>query len=152
MVCKISWFSSYKGVNDSVFDGVFVPFVLPDSFKSLLKDSDGGIPNTTDFEYFDSYFERNISQAIGVFYSLVSEEDINLVDEYKNPPEFFPENVLAFSETGNGDRICFDYRNPSNNNDPTIVYWNHEANVGKDISFVANNFEEFLSMLQKPND
>ncbi len=71
---------------------------------------------------------------------------------FKSPPEFFPEGLIAFAETGGGDSICFDYRESRDNPNPPIVYWDHEADAGKDVSFISKDLKSFLSMLKEPED
>lgn len=123
----------------------------PAQYYELLANCDAGVPIETDFVYFDTYFQENISQALGCFLG-ISNQEYNIIKINKSPPEFFPEGLVAFAETGNGDFICFDYRNGKDNRNPPIVYWNHEADIGKDVSFIANNFEEFIDMLEEPQD
>lgn len=122
---------------------------LPELYIGLMKNCDAGAPIKTDFEYYDISHGCKISSALGCFLGF-SDNEYNILDMFQNPPEFFPEGLIAFAETGNGDYICFDYREGKDNPDPLVVYWSHEADVGKDISFIAKNFEEFLSMLKEP--
>lgn len=103
-----------------------------------------------DFDYHAVDSDQAMADGISFIYGLNSNE--NLIDNYLKPPEFFPKNLLAFGENGGGNMVCFDYRADLNTNNPPIVYWNHEAEVGKDVSFIAKDFEEFLSMLKEPED
>ena len=112
----------------------------------------GRRPVKTDFEYMDSEKSRIIGTGVDVFYSLNKSDYDDILRNYLDPPEFFPEGLIAFADVGNGDLICFDYRKGKDNPDPPVVYWNHEANVGEDVSFVAKNFEEFMGMLREPDD
>lgn len=128
-----------------------IHITFPRGYINLMLSCDAGIPFNTDFEYYDESLKCVIPQSMGGFLG-VEHEVYNIINLYKTTPEFFPDKLIAFAETGNGDYICFDYRNGKDNLDPPIVYWNHEADVGKDVSFVANNFEEFLSMLREPED
>ena len=116
-----------------------------------MQDGDAGIPICSDFEYYDSYYKCNVEQSIGGFLGF-EDEEYNIIDSYLSPPEFFPSGLIAFAENGGGDLVCFDYREDKNRSDPPIVYWNHEADVGKDVSFVAKNFDEFIGMLKEPED
>ena len=152
IVLKMKWFEKNPGVKkDDIGRLRDIPYTFPSSYLKFLKLSDGGMPDTSDFDYFDVSLKDTVGQAVGIFYSLISGE-LNLIKEYFSPPEFFPEGLVAFAETGNGDLICFDYRNDPKTGNPPIVYWNHEAEVGKDVSFIAKDFEEFLSILKEPKD
>ena len=148
----IKWFRTNKPLDEIKINILSnLPFKLSEIYISLLKDSDGGSPNNSDFQYYDCQYKEYVEQAVGFIYGVCT-NDYNIIKEYKNPPEFFPKDLVAFAETGNGDLICFDYRaNPTTDN-PPIVYWNHEAEIGKDVSFIAKDFEEFLSMLKEPED
>ena len=136
---------------DDIYIFTKIPFILPTQFVELLMISDGGDVDY-DFDYYDVDLEFIVGTGVPCIYGVMHGENDNLIYRYNNPPEFFPHGLLAFSETGNGDLICFDYRaNPKTDN-PPIVYWNHEAQEGRDVSFVAKDFEEFLSILKEPED
>lgn len=124
---------------------------FPKSYIECMEECNGGVLRKRCFTYkFEN--ERQTVDSIGVFLSLNQNEWADLLDIYENPPEFFPKGIIAFGDTGGGDFICFDYRDNKTTNDPPIVCWNHEADVGKDVSFLANNFEDFLGMLKEPEE
>lgn len=125
---------------------------LPRSYIELIKNHDGGTPKKDTFCYLDVVSQKLRKSGIGAFLSMQTKNTLNMVYYFKQPAEYFPEGLIAFAQPGNGDFICFDYRKGKDNPDPPIVYWNHEADVGKEVSFVAQNFEEFLEMLQEPED
>ena len=123
---------------------------FPESYLQIIKECDGGIPVHTDFDYFDEYFKSTVGTGIGSFLPLNPSSYGDVLEEnLLSPPEFFPEDLIAFAEVGNGDLICFDYRQGKDNPDPSVVYWSHGADIGKNISFVAKNFEAFLEILKK---
>lgn len=125
---------------------------FPTSFLNVMRKCNGGVPTASDFEYIDAFKSRKRIECIGSFLSLTPRKFSDFYYVWQNPSEFFPEGLIAFAETGGGDYICFDYRQGKDNTDPPIVYWNHEADVGKDVSFIANSFENFLGMLREPED
>jgi len=125
---------------------------FPHLYLELVKQCDGFVPDASDFEFFDNYTKKRKIDCVGSFLFLNPSEYSDFECEWRSPPEFFPEGLIAFAETGGGDLICFDYRNSKDNPDPEIVYWNHEGEVGKDVSFIAKNFEEFMSILKEPDD
>lgn len=124
---------------------------LPRLYKDLMQICDAGSPLKTDFEYYDVFYKRKIFDALGYFLG-VEHGTYNIVDTFKSPPEFFSSNIVAFAETGGGDYICFDYRMNRETLNPPIVFWNHEADSGSDISFIAKDLEEFMKMLKPPSD
>lgn len=150
----IEWLDCYGTVSQDRIEHIekTIGRKLPDAYLSCVKECDGGNPIKMCFQYFDQSLNEEVGSGIACFLRLNDSEFSNFLEYYLDPPEFFPENLIAFGDSGCGDLICFDYRNELNNSTPPIVLWNHGAEVGLDVSFVAKNFEEFLSILKKPAD
>ena len=125
---------------------------LPNIFKQIIVNCDGGVPSKSIFTYYDRMYEENLQSSVGGFLNFSKSEWSDFYQNYIDPPEFFPKNLIAFASTGGGDYICFDYRQGKDNINPPIVFWNHGADIGKDVSFIADNFEEFMNMLSEPDD
>ena len=125
---------------------------LPKTFINFVRECDGGSPSLCDFEYWDEYKNKIRIDCVGMFLSLSPRDYSDFYHAWLSPPEFFPKDLVAFADTGGGDLICFDYRNNTDDANPPIVYWNHESDTGKDVSFIAKDFETFLTMLKEPND
>ncbi|PCJ28922.1 MAG: hypothetical protein COA94_03385 [Rickettsiales bacterium] len=125
-----------------------IPFIFPTMFIQLLKHSNGGVLDY-DFNYCDIEDKRVMEGNIPCIYGVELKYD-NLIKEYHAPPEFFSKNIVAFSDTGGGNYVCFDYRSNPKTDNPPIVYWNHESCEGEDVSFIAKDFESFLRMLKEP--
>jgi hypothetical protein len=126
--------------------------VFPKIYKETIKECDGGYPLRNTFKYLRADSNKVREDCIGAFSRVNDCEYINILERYLNPPEFFPKDLIAFGENGGGDFICFDYRQGKDNPNPPIVFWNHEAEEGKDVSFIAKNFEEFIDMLYEDED
>jgi hypothetical protein len=120
---------------------------FPEIFINLVKNNDGAHPVPDIFSYYDIFFKRENENCVGAFLCIEISSSGDILTTYQDPPEFFPEGIVSFAEDGGGNYICFDYREGKDNLDPPIVYWNHEANEGEDVSFVAKDFETFLGML-----
>ena len=65
-------------------------------------------------------------------------------------------NLVIFGKCGNGDLICFDYRDDIKSNEPKIVLVYHDDFVDFDdgtssmvVNSVANNFDDFLKLLHE---
>ena len=125
-------------------------FLLPSLYFAILTKSDGGSLDY-DFDYFDIEEKKNINTGFSCIYGLECDSD-NLLHHYYDPPEFFPKDLVSFSEIANGDRLCFDYRDNPKTDDPPIVYWNHESAIDESVSFVSKNFDEFIKRLKEPED
>ena len=122
---------------------------FPKSYRELVKRCDGGYPVKDEFDYYDEDFEEVLPGSIGGFLNLGESPYGHVLKLFYSPPEFFPEGLIAFTDNGGGDFVCFDYRQGKDNLDPPIVYWSHEADEGKDISFIAPNFDAFIKMLYR---
>lgn len=127
-----------------------IGYKFPQSYLDCLSQCDGCTPVKDEFKYIDSDSGEEAWGGISR-YLCINEagSDHDLLRLFLDPPEFFPNGVVPFGDTGGGDYICFDYRNDNNSIDPPIVYWSHEGEIGNDLSFVSKNFEEFLSILEQ---
>lgn len=77
--------------------------------------------------------------------SFISTACDNILELQNDPPEFFPEGLVAFGENGGESLICFNYREGKDNLNPLIVHWNHEADIGQDVpSFVSNFLQRMM--------
>ena len=122
---------------------------LPDFYVALIQKHDGGNIYADSFFYFDVYKNCKCKGSIGLMYSLSNGEE-SILRDWLYPSEFFPKGLVAFADDGGGNLTCFDYRNTKEN--PPVVFWSCEDDEGEDVHFIANNFEEFINMLHKPED
>jgi hypothetical protein len=123
---------------------------FPKSYVNFVLPNDGCRTDPDGFIFFDESFQEEVGSCIGSFMQLKPDLDYfeDILSMNQKLPEFFPKGLVQFGHVGNGDYICFDYRKGKDNLDPPIVYWNHEAEEGKDVSFLANNFDAFLKILK----
>jgi hypothetical protein len=148
------WKVCYGFVSESRIQDVqeIIGLSLPKKYLQTIENCDAGVPMYSDFIYIDADSKETMYGSIGGYLNINKSEWSDFIELYQSPPEFFPKGLVAFAETGGGDLICFDYREGKDNPNPPIVYWNHEAQEGKDVSFIAKDFEAFLDMLQEPED
>lgn len=115
------------------------------------------------FDFYNNNFKRLSTESITFLDILQIEDDMKSLlkqstNSLDNPDIFkfyhyFSKWLIPFGETGGGDFICFDYRNDNKTDNPPIVFWCHDADSedGR-VSFVANNFEEFINMLHESEE
>ena len=131
-------------------------YPLPKRYIELLKISNGGRLEADAFDFYDEYLKHNNSNDVGSFCGLSGlEEGYNSIiyrNIEDNLPEFFPQSLLIFANPGGCGLVCFDYRNDPKSNNPPVVFWSSGADEGEDISFVAKDFDTFLSMLYSDDD
>ena len=128
---------------------------LPDDYKEFIKKENGVIPLK---RYF--HFENN-EKVIDRFLAILaisgekSEEayDIGVVSTQLEGRIVFDEDsvgmqLIPIAALFGGDFLCLNYAEEAEH--PSICIWYHEESYELEpaIEFVANNFTEFLAMLQ----
>ena len=128
---------------------------LPDDYKEFIKKENGVIPSK---RYF--HFEHN-EKVIDRFLAILAisgekteeDYDIGVVSTQLEGRIVFDEDnvgmqLIPIAALFGGDFVCLNYVEDSEN--PSICIWYHEESYELEpaIEFVANNFTEFLAMLQ----
>ena len=128
---------------------------LPDDYKEFIKKENEGIPSKRYFHFGNN--EKVIDRFLCVLENsknnLLSMYDIDVVMSQLDERLFVHEDILGFelipiAALFGGDFVCLNYlENPDN---PNICIWYHEESYELEpaVEFVANNFAEFLDMLQ----
>ncbi|MFK7973737.1 MAG: SMI1/KNR4 family protein [Rickettsiaceae bacterium] len=136
-------------------------FKLPKNFIELLKISDGG---RTDYYSLSEIFgistptTRIKNPRYDPYdFTLKKQEEYyvshhDIINNYKDPPDGFPEQLVAFAQDGGGNRTCFDYRNDPDTDNPPIVFWWIDMGMDKRIVHLADNFDEFIKNLELQED
>ncbi len=128
---------------------------LPDDYKEFIKKENGVIPSK---RYF--HFEHN-EKVIDHFLAILAisgekteeDYDIGVVSTQLEGRIVFDEDnvgmqLIPIAALFGGDFVCLNYVEDSEK--PSICIWYHEESYELEpaIEFVANNFTEFLVMLQ----
>ena len=128
---------------------------LPDDYKEFIKKENGVIPSK---RYF--HFENN-EKVIDLFLAILAisgkkteeDYDIGVVSTQLEGRIVFDEDnvgmqLIPIAALFGGDFVCLNYVEDSEN--PSICIWYHEESYELEpaIEFLANNFTEFLAMLQ----
>jgi SMI1-KNR4 cell-wall len=127
--------------------GVKFPYPLYD----LIKNNDEGCPKDCELKLLAPDGRRFIINGLDAFLSFNPRYTNNMLAEYFNRPEHFPqdERFVPFGLTGNGDYFLFFYEAGKNDPQPKVYYWAHEySDIEGGLVFLANSFEEFLDMLK----
>lgn len=128
---------------------------LPDDYKEFIKRKNGFRPSKNLFsltnrsfliERFLSILENTKDNPLGMY-------DIDVVMSQLDERLFVHEDILGFElipivALYGGDFLCLNYLEDTEN--PSICIWYHEESYELEpaVEFVANNFTEFLVMLQ----
>lgn len=136
---------------------------LPNEYCRFIVNHNGASLYVDSFDFYDKVYKRNSSECIAFMKVEKIEKTVEILlnqstnDEYCSDIfkfyKYFNNRLIPFGDTGGGDLICFDYRQCYDCS-PPIVLWCHdscEENWNR-ISFIANNFEEFVNMLHEPKD
>ena len=128
---------------------------LPDDYKEFIKNENGLIPSKRYFHF------RHNEKVIDRFLAILaisgekSEEayDIGVVSTQLEGRIVFDEDsvgmqLIPIAALYGGDFLCLNYVEDPDN--PNICIWYHEESyeLEPSLEFVANNFTEFLAMLQ----
>ena len=128
---------------------------LPNDYKELIMRKNGFRPSKNLFsltnrsfliERFLCILENTKDNSIGMY-------DIDVVMSQLDERLFVHEDILGFelipiAALYGGDFLCLNY--VENTANPSICIWYHEESYELEpaVEFVANNFTEFLVMLQ----
>lgn len=159
----IMWYRKNKPLDEKKLKKLDnFPFKLPRNFIELLKISDGG---RTDYNHMDEVFGistpatkmRNPKYDPYSFFNPPNTKEYfinyhDIINRYKEPPEGFPEGLVAFARDGGGNRTCFDYRKDPNTANPPIVFWWIGGGLYGDIDHLADSFDEFIENLELQED
>ncbi|WP_065886465.1 SMI1/KNR4 family protein [Pseudomonas sp. 31 R 17] len=148
-------FNSYFGQGDFADIDAFekmAGIVFPKKYKEISIGFNGAfILNKPVFKFYNRLLGEDVMSSAGMFLPFGEIEGTfeTMEMKYRYPPEGFVQDLIIFSVLGNGDALCFDYRESRFPDDPGVVMWHHEAapNSDSELSFVASSFLEFLEKL-----
>lgn len=128
---------------------------LPEDYKEFIKNENGLIPSKRYFHFGNN--EKVIDRFLAIL-AISGEKpeevyDIGVVSTQLEGCIVFDEDyvgmqLIPIAALFGGDFLCLNYIEDSEN--PSICIWYHEESYELEpvIEFVANNFTEFLDMLQ----
>ena len=128
---------------------------LPDDYKEFIKNENGLMPSKRYFHFGDN--EKVIDRFLAIL-AISGEKpeevyDIGVVSTQLEGRIVFDEDyvgmqLIPIAALFGGDFVCLNYVKDSEN--PSICIWYHEESYELEpaIELVANNFAEFLDMLQ----
>lgn len=128
---------------------------LPEDYKEFIKNENGLIPSKRYFHFGNN--EKVIDRFLAIL-AISGEKpeevyDIGVVSTQLEGRIFFDEDyvgmqLIPIAALFGGDFVCLNYVKDSEN--PSICIWYHEESYELEpaIELVANNFAEFLDMLQ----
>lgn len=128
---------------------------LPEDYKEFIKNENGLIPSKRYFHFGNN--EKVIDRFLAIL-AISGEKpeevyDIGVVSTQLEGRIVFDEDyvgmqLIPIAALFGGDFVCLNYVKDSEN--PSICIWYHEESYELEpaIGLVANNFTEFLDMLQ----
>jgi SMI1 / KNR4 family (SUKH-1) len=156
MAQEITW-DSYYGEGDLEKINSFQKkngIKFPQAYVTIVKKYNGAFVVDKNIFYFHSNLTgKEVDRGVGMFlpFGKIEGSTETMEDKRSFPPQGFPAGLVIFSAMGNGDAICFDYRENVDSENPPIVVWHHEGTIGgeDEISFVANSFDDFLELFEE---
>lgn len=129
---------------------------LPEDYMQFLLKVNGGVPDKSIFEFTDIDGKKNHDEILA-FFGLTSRGN-NIIETFQYRGKIIPQRMIILADALDANMILMSLKNPDRGK---IYHWDsrfeseiiNAANVGEDlISFIANNFEEFLSKLLPASD
>jgi len=134
----------------------YIGFCLPIKYKKLLAKYDGLYPIEDSYDFVNVYGDT-YEGAI----TFISYGDGKIFDSQgiSDPANYGIPKLIAFGDFGNGDIICFDYRDDPKTCNPKVVHVYHDDYIRNEdgissmvVNFVADSFEEFIDMLYEDTE
>lgn len=123
---------------------------FPNGFREMVSNYDRPIFEKEIINFYSEEAQCIDQTSLGIIFSFDSEYPYEkFIDNLNHPPEFFPENLIAFGRDGTGNLFCFDYRENPETDNPPIVLWHVE---GDGISFIAKDFDELINNLKSEEE
>ncbi|WLR43226.1 SMI1/KNR4 family protein [Bacillus carboniphilus] len=139
--------------------GIQLGFLLPQDYIDCVSVNGGASVSPQEFKV------GNVERCFGGLFSFNEESSENIVKMYQLVKERLPKRMLPIADDPAGNLICFDFKDHEDN--PSIVFWNHEIvwgidelmeeenlteeqaeeRVREDISFVADSFTDLINSL-----
>jgi len=124
---------------------------FPKRYKYIVEHLNGAYPvNKDSFKFRSKLIDDEVVFDSGMFLpydeSKKSGETMEVINS--RDIEGFPKGLIVFSVLGNGDFLCFDYREVDSEKEPSVVVWHHAGeDDNESISFVSSTFDQFLDEL-----
>ncbi len=123
-------------------------YKLPESYLTLMKNQNGGIPNNSNYPMKDEKSGVEYHIAIAGIFGLGSEKTCSLLGELGG--EFmktgwgYPDIGVYICDcpSAGHDMIALDYRDCGKSGEPKVVHVDQASNFK--ITFVADSFEAFI--------
>ncbi|WP_321383465.1 SMI1/KNR4 family protein [uncultured Enterococcus sp.] len=120
---------------------------FPQDYIDVVSKHNGGFPEP------DNFTVGTREEMMNNLINLKADADYNIFQMIDAVSDRLVSGLIPFGRDAGGNLICFDYRT---NEVPTVVFWDHEIAGGGEleraITFVCDNFTEFLNMLHEPED
>jgi len=153
MAQDIKW-DSYYGAGDegNVADFEKITgYQFPESYKKIVSRFNGAFVVDKDaFKLHSNLTGDEVVLDSGMFLPYGQIEGVSETIDKKNTniPDGFIDGLLGFSSLGNGDLLCFDYRDITDKEEPAVVVWHHHgSSINDSISLVSENFDGFIDLL-----
>jgi len=143
----------------------YIGFCLPHNYKRLISKHNGLYPLEDSYDFINVYGKKDKGAVFFRNYLQIEEEgkfDGDAMDKslHIGDPEYYGiPGLVDFGGYGNGDYICFDYRDNLKTCNPKVVHVYHDdytknedGTLSMTVNFVANSFEEFIDMLYEDDE
>lgn len=133
-------------------------YFFPKNYIDLMLHHDALRPEEDCFDFINFYGKQD-DRDIAFISFKDNHLNGNILKKQKNISDldnYGVKNLVIFGRCGNGDYICFDYRENPSSSEPKIVLVYHDDFIDYDdgtstmvVNHVANSFDDFLNMLHE---
>lgn len=121
---------------------------FPNSFKEIILYKDSAVFKKSLFKFKEFISGDEWRGCLGSILSFAPGlGELGILWHTQKFKEQIGDGLIPVAEDPGGDFVCFDYRKGKDNPNPPIIYWSHESPENEDISYVADNFDDFINML-----
>lgn len=126
---------------------------FPPSYIELLSKHNGVHFVQNDFDFYD--IDGSLQEA-EIGFCCFGDVGGDSIENSQDHDVYGYENIIVFGFHGNGDYICFDYRQDPKTDNPPVVLMHHDEYIEDEqgqykmaIAKIADSFDEFIDMLYR---
>ena len=133
-------------------------YFFPKTYIDLMLQHDALRPEEDCFDFINFYGKQDDRDIVFISFK-DNHLNGNILKKQSNISDlnnYGVKNLIIFGRCGNGDYICFDYREDSKTSNPKVVLVYHDDFVDYEdgtssmvVNNVANNFDDFLNLLHE---
>ena len=103
-----------------------IGYKFPETYKQIISQHNLLRIEQDAFKFINFYNEKDIGGCAFFGYGTPTENITEANTHFEDPEYYGEKGIIAFGREGNGDNVCFDYRDDLSTDNPKIVYVYHD--------------------------